>query len=409
MTCTCCETVACCTDATCNSVTRSECVGRLSGTPNTVVGTCDPFVCLDVSGRQSCSLVNACACAATSSDHRTRPTVQPPTCNCTTLSSLGFTAGGCRWYLCEQCVSGNCTNQCAFPRECCAGTCCPLSQRCVSNTCVNKCATGTFCAGTGSAFACCGADTKCCGSSGCLAYTPLGTGGANFTSDKDPTNGGDGWYDTGVDLAAGVVLTIEARGDSANGTFTHGDNTNVTPEGLPDTTNRFDNAFNFLALLGKVGSSVFLVGSSYSGSPGAGRLYLRMNREIYATGASTGGSLIITFNRKTDPCPGYTPASVGEPVVHGVPVPPGPGAALKDILKLGGIVASETCSCNARAAKMDEWGGGECIRRRAEIVGWLQEEAEKRGMWLWRTAGYALVLAAVLLAALKRPFRGNNK
>jgi hypothetical protein len=400
VTCACCETVACCTGAACNSVTRSQCVGPFNGTPNTVVGTCDPFVCLDVSGKQSCSLVNACACAATSSDHRTRPTVQPPTCNCTTLSSLGFTAGGCRWYLCEQCVSGNCANQCAFPRECCAGTCCPLSQKCVGTTCVDKCETGTFCAGTGSNFNCCGPNTKCCGASGCL---PLGTASANFSVDVAV----DGWVNTGLTIPAGATVTINAGG-SVQWRLPTRDN--IGPSGTDGYPT--DGPCNplqgvaHMSLIGRVGGSMFSVGASYSGQPGSGLLELRQNDSCTADNE---GFYTGTASWSGDPCPGFTPASSGEPVVHGVPLPPGPGAALKDILKLGGIVASETCSCNARAAKMDEWGGGECIQRCAEIVGWLKEEAEKRGMWFCRPVGYALVLAAVLLSALKRLLPGNNK
>jgi hypothetical protein len=208
---------------------------------------------------------------------------------------------------------------------------------------------------------------------------------------------------------------MSARGDSADGTFPDGATTGVTVEGLapgasPDTGNRFSTSFNYMALLGKVGSTVFKIGSSYSGAPGTGRFYLRMNREIYSSGASVGGPVVITFSRLTDPCPGYTPAAIGEPIVHAAELPtPGPGAALKSILSLAGITSSPTCSCNARAAQMDAWGEWESLTRTPEIVGWLQEEAEKRDMWFFRPAGYALVLAAVFLSALKRPFRGNNK
>jgi hypothetical protein len=58
---------------------------------------------------------------------------------------------------------------------------------------------------------------------------------------------------------------------------------------------------------------------------------------------------------------------------------------------------------------MDAWGGWESLRRLPEICNWLKEEADTREMWFFRPAGYALVLAAISLAALKRPFRGINK
>jgi hypothetical protein len=58
---------------------------------------------------------------------------------------------------------------------------------------------------------------------------------------------------------------------------------------------------------------------------------------------------------------------------------------------------------------MDAWGELESLKRLPEICGWLKEEAEKREMWFFRPAGYALVLAAVLWSALKRLLRGNNK
>jgi hypothetical protein len=58
---------------------------------------------------------------------------------------------------------------------------------------------------------------------------------------------------------------------------------------------------------------------------------------------------------------------------------------------------------------MDVWGERECLTRLPEICGWLKEEAEKRDLWFFAPAGAALILAAISLAALKRPFRGNSK
>jgi hypothetical protein len=58
---------------------------------------------------------------------------------------------------------------------------------------------------------------------------------------------------------------------------------------------------------------------------------------------------------------------------------------------------------------MDVWGEWECLKRLPEICGWLKEEAEKRELWFFPPAGVALILAAISLSALKRPFRGTDK
>jgi hypothetical protein len=164
-----------------------------------------------------------------------------------------------------------------------------------------------------------------------------------------------------------------------------------------------------MALIGRIGAngSPFLVGSSYSGNVGAGRLFLRQNDTATF---DNGGAFIGTIT--ADPCPGFTPASVDEPIVFAGPPPGrtgGPGTELKALLRLAGITASPTCSCNARALQMDAWGEWECLRRVPEICGWLREEAEKRDLWFFAPAGIALILASISLAALKRPVWGNSK
>lgn len=414
MTCACCETGRCCSGATCTETTKAGCAGQ-SGT-HTAGGTCANKTCVARSPYDSrCRLTDPCACAAEGKDV---VDIDPPTCNCTTLTAAGVAYGGCEAYACERCYSGVCAYICSSYQDCCAGTCCAESQQCISKRCDNKCTYGTYCNTTTSggsySFSCCSSSQKCCGPSGCQAYVSLGSGSAAIQSDKDPSGGGDGWYNTGVDIVSGVSLTITARGRSSDGTFPEGDTQGITCDGIPGGSNRFDTSYNFMAVLGKVGSTVFKVGTSYSGSPGTGRLYLRMNRQNYTFGSSIGGPVDITYSRKADPCPSYTPAAIGEPIVYaaGEEPPkrlPGPGAALKSILRLAGIVSSPTCSCNARAAQMDEWGEWESLKRLPQICGWLKEEAEKRGMWFFRPAGYALVLGAVLLAALKRLLWGNNK
>ena len=58
--------------------------------------------------------------------------------------------------------------------------------------------------------------------------------------------------------------------------------------------------------------------------------------------------------------------------------PAGAGTQLKRLLSRVGIKASDTCSCTARATKMDEMGIEWCEQNIPEIVGWLKEEAAKR-------------------------------
>lgn len=148
---------------------------------------------------------------------------------------------------------------------------------------------------------------------------------------------------------------------------------------------------------------MFYAGVTYQGNPGTGLLYLRVNDSSVS---DNGGYFDVTIVADTDPCPGYTPAAIGEPIVYEQGLPNGPGVELKALLSKVGITSSPTCSCNARAAQMDKWGERECLRRLPEIAGWLREEAEKRDLWFFYPAGLALIVLAILLAALKRLWRG---
>lgn len=78
--------------------------------------------------------------------------------------------------------------------------------------------------------------------------------------------------------------------------------------------------------------------------------------------------------------------------------PRGPGTELKKLLMTMGITASPTCSCNARASLMDENEAskpGWCEAHMEEIVGWLREEATKRGLPFLDAAGRLLVRRAI--------------
>lgn len=79
----------------------------------------------------------------------------------------------------------------------------------------------------------------------------------------------------------------------------------------------------------------------------------------------------------------------------------GPGTELKKLLKRIGITSSPTCSCNRRAAEMDARGIQWCEQNIEMIVGWLREEAGKRGMPFVDMAGTALVKLAIRRAKKK--------
>jgi hypothetical protein len=75
----------------------------------------------------------------------------------------------------------------------------------------------------------------------------------------------------------------------------------------------------------------------------------------------------------------------------------GPGTELKK--NLAGwpfrITASAACSCNARAREMDARGIDWCEANIDTIVGWLREEATKRGLPFVDMAGRLLVRRAI--------------
>lgn len=73
----------------------------------------------------------------------------------------------------------------------------------------------------------------------------------------------------------------------------------------------------------------------------------------------------------------------------------GPGTELKKLLKLAGITAKPNCSCNARARTMDANGCDWCEANIDQIVGWLREEAGKRGLPFVDMAGRVLVRRAI--------------
>lgn len=106
--------------------------------------------------------------------------------------------------------------------------------------------------------------------------------------------------------------------------------------------------------------------------------------------------------------PGFDRNCCGQPGCFGNPafapqavqagVTAGPGTELKKLLARVGIKAQPDCSCNARASTMDQAEAREpgwCEAHIDEIVGWLREEAEKRGLPFLDVAGRMLVRRAI--------------
>jgi hypothetical protein len=89
--------------------------------------------------------------------------------------------------------------------------------------------------------------------------------------------------------------------------------------------------------------------------------------------------------------PKFTPETLKSPAE-------GPGAELKKILAKFGITASESCSCNAKANrmnKMESISKGWCENNIDIIVGWLGEEAKKRKLPFVNLVGKMLVKRAI--------------
>ena len=85
----------------------------------------------------------------------------------------------------------------------------------------------------------------------------------------------------------------------------------------------------------------------------------------------------------------------------------GPGTELKKLLAAWPfrITATSACSCNARAAVMDERESSEpgwCDAHLDEIVGWLREEAAKRNLPFLDAVGRMLVRRAIAIARRNR-------
>lgn len=76
----------------------------------------------------------------------------------------------------------------------------------------------------------------------------------------------------------------------------------------------------------------------------------------------------------------------------------GVGGHLKALLAKFGIKATQHCTCTKRAAYLDRMGPQWAEENIETVVDWLQEEARKRRLPFFRTAGRMLVRRAIMLA-----------
>ena len=73
----------------------------------------------------------------------------------------------------------------------------------------------------------------------------------------------------------------------------------------------------------------------------------------------------------------------------------GAGTELKALLALVGITSTPTCKCNARAKEMDVRGVKWVEENKPTVLAWLKEEAERRKLPFFATAGRMLIKRAI--------------
>ena len=92
-----------------------------------------------------------------------------------------------------------------------------------------------------------------------------------------------------------------------------------------------------------------------------------------------------------------------------VPAARGPGDYLHNaILRWVGESPTEDCQCRSRIAQMNAWGPQGCREHLDEIVGWLLDEAQRRG---WRTAklpGARWAVKRLVLGAIRQADKGEH-
>ncbi len=84
----------------------------------------------------------------------------------------------------------------------------------------------------------------------------------------------------------------------------------------------------------------------------------------------------------------------------------GPGTQLKSLLSMLGITSNKKCSCKNRALMMDQMESKEpgwCEKNIDTIVGWLKEEATKRGLPF-----IEIIARSIIKLAIKRAKKKAN-
>lgn len=83
----------------------------------------------------------------------------------------------------------------------------------------------------------------------------------------------------------------------------------------------------------------------------------------------------------------------------------GPGDYLHDAIRRWiGASPSPDCACKARIAQMNAWGTAGCRVHLDQIVGWLENEAQKRGWWRFAVAmpGSRYFIRQMVLGAIEQ-------
>lgn len=75
--------------------------------------------------------------------------------------------------------------------------------------------------------------------------------------------------------------------------------------------------------------------------------------------------------------------------------PNGPGTLLSKMIKSMGIVMSDSCSCRRHAIAMNTSGNDWCEQNIDTIVGWLRDEAKRRGLPFVDLIGKLMVTRAI--------------
>lgn len=75
--------------------------------------------------------------------------------------------------------------------------------------------------------------------------------------------------------------------------------------------------------------------------------------------------------------------------------PYGPGTVLASMIKTLGIHMSDSCSCRRHALSMNEMGNDWCSDNLDTVVGWIREEANRRGLPFVDMIGKVMINRAI--------------